>query len=241
MGIIQQPALPGCESLIVPPNPLALVAEAVSRGMSPEVIKQLMDLAERAQANDARNAFNRAFANFKAESVKIVKNCTYKDGPLAGKKWANLFAAVDAIVPALSKHGLSHSWRLTKDEPQWLEVTCTLRHELGHFETVSMGGPPDTGGAKSPIQARASSKSYLERYTLLAITGMASTEDDNDGVVTGTTLDISEALEYIANSRNTAELMKFYLPAYQQAQAAKDKSAMQQLLSAKARRQADLS
>jgi hypothetical protein len=229
------------QEAIVISNQMGMIEKAVASGASPEMIQKLMDLAERWEANEARNAFNRAFAAFKAESVKIVKNSTYTDGPLKGKKWANLFAVVDAATPALSKHGLGHSWKLTKDEPQWLEVTCTLRHELGHSESVSMGGPPDTGGAKSPIQARASSKSYLERYTFLAITGLASMDEDNDGAQTGTSVDISETLEWIANSRNTDELSKFYLPAYQRAQKAGDKSAMQQLLAAKNRRTAELS
>lgn len=44
-----------------------------------------------------------------------------------------------------------------------------------------MGGPPDTGGAKNAIQARASTKTYLERYTLKAITGLSEQNDDNDG------------------------------------------------------------
>lgn len=44
-----------------------------------------------------------------------------------------------------------------------------------------MGGPPDAGGAKNAIQARASTKTYLERYTLKAITGLSEQEDDDDG------------------------------------------------------------
>ena len=44
-----------------------------------------------------------------------------------------------------------------------------------------MGGPPDAGGAKNAIQARASTVSYLERYTLKAILGISEQEDDNDG------------------------------------------------------------
>ena len=144
-------------------------------------LERMLALQERWEANAARNAFNAAFAAFKAESVMIVKNITVTDGPLKGKKYADLFAVVNTITPALSKHGLSASWKLTKDEPVWLEVTCTLRHAEGHAETVSMGGPPDAGGAKSAIQGRASSKSYLERYTLLAITGLASSDGDKDG------------------------------------------------------------
>jgi hypothetical protein len=46
---------------------------------------------------------------------------------------------------------------------------------------VSFGGPPDAGGAKNAIQARASTKTYLERYTLLAILGLSSKDADADG------------------------------------------------------------
>lgn len=44
-----------------------------------------------------------------------------------------------------------------------------------------MGGPPDAGGAKNAIQARSSTVSYLERYTLKAITGLSEGGDDTDG------------------------------------------------------------
>ena len=54
------------------------------------------------------------------------------DGPLKGKSHAELCDVVDAVTPALSKHGLSSSWKITKDEPAWMEVTCYLRHVGGH-------------------------------------------------------------------------------------------------------------
>lgn len=163
------------------PTPLQILDRAVARGASVDELQRLMDLHERWQAADARRAFNEAFSSFKSEAVQIIKNQDVKDGPLKGKKYADLFAVVNAVTPALSRHGLSASWKLTKDDKDWLEVTCTIRHVLGHSESVSMGGPPDAGGAKNAIQARASSKSYLERYTLLAATGLAASDTDTDG------------------------------------------------------------
>lgn len=162
-------------------TPMALLQIAMDQGADLDRLERLMQMQERWQEGQAREAFNRAFAAFKAESIAIVKNISVADGPLKGKKYADLFAVVSAITPAMSKHGLSFNWRLTRDEAAWLEVTCTVRHEAGHSETVSMGGPPDTGGAKNAIQARASAKSYLERYTLLAITGLAAQDQDDDG------------------------------------------------------------
>jgi hypothetical protein len=162
-------------------SPAAMMLAAQQRGASPEQIEKMMALQERWEANEARKAYNVAFAAFKAEAVQIVRNRSVTDGPLKGKAYAELFSVVKALTPALSRHGLSASWKLTKDERDWMEVTCTLRHVAGHEESVSMGGPPDAGGAKNAIQARASTKSYLERYTLKAICGVAEGGEDDDG------------------------------------------------------------
>lgn len=162
-------------------SPASMMLKAMSQGASLEQVEKMMALQERWEAGEARKAYNTAFSAFKAEAVHIIKNKQVTDGPLKGKGYAELHAVVDALTPALSRHGLSASWRLTKDEKDWMEVTCYLRHVNGHEESVSMGGPPDTGGAKNLIQARASTKTYLERYTLKAICGVAEGGDDNDG------------------------------------------------------------
>ena len=44
-----------------------------------------------------------------------------------------------------------------------------------------MGGAPDTGPGRNAIQARGSSKTYLERYTATAILGLAAQDADKDG------------------------------------------------------------
>ncbi len=162
-------------------TPADLLRIAVESGADLDRLEKLMELQERWESKVAKKAYDAAFAAFKAEAVKILKGRTVTDGPLRGKSYAELHDVVNAVTPALSKHGLSSSWRLTKDDKDWIEVTCYLRHVDGHEESVSMGGPPDTGGAKNAIQARASTKSYLERYTLKAITGLSEQADDDDG------------------------------------------------------------
>lgn len=163
------------------PTPALLLQMAVQQGADLDKLERLMALQERWEATEARKAYDAAFAAFKAEAVRIIKNRSVTAGPLAGKKYAELFSVVNAVTPALSANGLSSSWQITKDDKDWLEVTCTIKHSAGHSESVSMGGPPDVGGAKNPIQARASTVSYLQRYTLKAITGLSEQEDDDDG------------------------------------------------------------
>lgn len=162
-------------------TPVDLLRMAVQSGADLDKLERLMVLQERWEKSEAAKQYNAAFAAFKAEAVKIVRDKSISAGPLNGKKYASLQAVIEAITPALTAHGLSASWKLTKDEPGWLEVTCVLKHVGGHSESVSMGGPPDAGGAKNAIQARASTVSYLERYTLKAICGVSEQDDDDDG------------------------------------------------------------
>jgi hypothetical protein len=162
-------------------TPADLLRIAVESNADLDKLERLMVLQDKWEAKEAKRAYDMAFSAFKAEAVMILKGRKVTDGPLRGKSYAELHDVVNAVTPALSKHGLSSSWKLTMDEKDWMQVTCFLRHVNGHEESVSMGGPPDAGGAKNAIQARASTKTYLERYTLKAITGLSEQEDDDDG------------------------------------------------------------
>lgn len=162
-------------------TPMAMIDRALASGAGLDLVTKLMDLQERWEANNARKAFNQAFAAFKAEAVVVVRNRKVTDGPLKNKSYAELVSFVDAATPALSKHGLSHSWDITRDEKDWIEVTCVIEHELGGTKKVPFGGPPDTGPGRNAMQARVSTLTYLERATFKAATGLAEQGDDDDG------------------------------------------------------------
>jgi hypothetical protein len=177
-------AEPKRTAMVVPQgeaSPLALIQMAVQQGADINYLQKLMDLQERHEANEAKKAFNAAFAAFKSEAIKVLRNKDVTDGPLKGKSYAELFSVVDAVTPPMAKHGLSHSWEITRDDKDWIEVTCIICHEMGHSKSVKLGGPPDAGGAKNAIQARVSTISYLERATLKAACGVAEQNDDTDG------------------------------------------------------------
>ena len=218
-------------------TPAAMLQLAASKDVDPDKLQKLMDFAERWQANAAKMAFNTAMMAFKTDALRISRNITYSDGPLKGKKYADLFGVVDKLTPALSSHGLSASWKVTKDDPGWLEVTCTIRHEAGHSESVSMGGEPDKGPARNAITARGSSVTYLERYTLLAAVGMAvAGQDDDGGKPDSPKMGDQEYLSYVENIENAAtkdELRRFYETAYKAAEKIGDKGAMTAFIKAK--------
>lgn len=209
-----------------------------------ETIQQMLALQERWEAKQAEKAYNAAFSAFKAEAVTIVRNAGVSDGPLKGKKYADLFGVTNAVIPAMSKHGLSHRWKLTKDEPEWMEVTCVIKHELGHSEDNSMGSKPDTGPGRNAIQARGSAKSYLERYTLLAALGMAPAGQDDDGrggVSQGLPdEEFVPLMDNIQNSSNDAELKRSFGAALESADRIDDFESMRKFKIAKNKRRAEL-
>ena len=176
------PEAPPTTALAVADNsPAGMMRAALKDGASLEQVEKMMDLQAKWERREAEKAFNAAFAAFRGEDLRVVADKARTSGPLSGQKYATLHAFVKATKEALSKHGLTASWKVTRDDPEWIEVTCILKHAMGHSETVSMGGPPDTGPARNVLQARHSTVSYLERYTLKAICGLAEQGDDDDG------------------------------------------------------------
>lgn len=206
-------------------------------------LEHLLKVRDQWAATEARNAYNEAFAAFKSEAIVVVKNRGVTDGPLKGKRYAELHSVVDAVTPLLSKYGLSHSWNV-KSEKDNIAVTCTLKHVLGHSESVTIDGPPDAGGAKNAIQARASTITYLERYTLKAVCGIAEAGDDNDGNgARGERLDESVYADHLAaidGATTREELMKAFGAAWKAAEGINDVAAMKKFGDRKEARKAKL-
>jgi hypothetical protein len=178
---------------VQPATPTMMLAMAVERGASLEYIEKLMALQERWEANEARKAFTVAMTDFKAEPLEIFKRKAVgyatKEGDFVGYKHAELSDVADVVVPAMARHGLSHRWDV-KQESARVIVTCTVTHRMGHSESVTMDAAPDDSGKKNKIQQIASSVTYLQRYTLLAIVGLATKNEDDDGAGGG---DVDEA------------------------------------------------
>ncbi len=166
---------------------LSLIEIAVRRGDSMEMVSKLMDLQDRHDAKQAKMAFVQAMSMFKSEHLKIGKNkqvgYQHKEG---GGSTSYAYSTLDNImevaVPVMSQYGLSATWD-TKQVNSKIIVTCILSHSMGHSESVTLEAEPDASGNKNKIQQVASSVSYLERYTFLAITGLSVGDNtlDDDG------------------------------------------------------------
>lgn len=163
------------------PQPLQLIEQAVRTGANVDVLERLFSLQERHEANEARRQYVHALAQFKALGLRVGKDRAVSQGTgRPSYKHATLANIIETIAPALAEFGLSATWS-TAQEPHGITVTCILRHAAGHMESVCLTAPPDTGPGRNNIQAIGSTITYLQRYTLMAITGVAASDQDNDG------------------------------------------------------------
>lgn len=219
---------------LVAPTPMHLLEMAMSQGADIDKLKQLMDLQERWEKNEARKAFVAAMNKFKADPPAIAKNKEVSFGN-THYKHATLDHVCDVVTKSLSEHGISHRWKV-EQSPESIAVTCVLTHELGHSEETKLVGAADNSGSKNSIQAIGSTVTYLQRYTLLAATGLAA-GNDNDGTGTATNGELKEQLEWIASASTPEELNKLYRNAYEKFEATP--SALKSIIAARKTRKAE--
>jgi hypothetical protein len=183
-------------------SPGQLVSQLMQQGGSMDLsaMERLMGLQERWDANEAKKAYHQAMAAFKQNPPTIYKDrhvdFTTQKGRTAYDH-ASIGNVVKQIVASLAEHDLSHSWTTEQREGGQVAVTCTITHKLGHSESVTLQAGRDESGGKNSIQALGSAITYLQRYTLLAITGLAvedGSDDDGQGA-DGSAMDAATRLE----------------------------------------------
>lgn len=174
-------------------TPMDMLNRAVESGAGLDMVEKLMSLQERWETGQARKAFDRAIAAAKAKITPIQRNAKGHND----KRYADFAAIAKVVDPILSEHGLSYRFRTAQGDR--ISVTCILSHEDGHSEETTLSGPADASGSKNAIQAIGSTLTYLQRYSLVQMLGLAaSNDDDGKAGATGGTISEDQAAELIA-------------------------------------------
>ena len=170
-------------------GPMSSALAFLRAGGTVAEMRDVLALQREWEAGEAKKAYVAAMAEFKKNPPRILKDKhvqfgTKKEGASATDYWhATLGNVAEAIIEGLARVGISHSWKPERIGDR-VHVTCTLTHAQGHSESISLDGPLDNSGNKNAIQMMSSTTTYLSRYTLLMITGLAVKDEilpDDDG------------------------------------------------------------
>lgn len=109
-----------------------------------------------------------ALSEFQKEVGNVTKDAT---NPFFKSRYASLENVISTVKPILAKHGLSYS-----QFPDEEGLTTILMHSSGEYLTASS----KLLMKDATPQGQGSAITYLRRYALSAVLGIA-TEDDDDG------------------------------------------------------------
>lgn len=206
---------------LAPTTPSQLLALAAQNGASIEQMERMMALAERLEAQavqrearDAQKAYVAAMAEFKKNPPQIFKDkhvyFRNSKGGETSYDHATLGEVCDKVIAGLAAHGFSHRW-----DPEFLEgrrqrITCVITHKLGHSEATSLEGPPDESGGKNTLQAEQSTRTYLERHSLLMACGLATKDMPDDDGAGADQVDIGDLLAQLFEIRSDEAALAFW-------------------------------
>lgn len=152
------------------------VSAIMEKNLDPSTVRELVAIQREYEANEARKAYSAALVGLKADLPTILAHDKLVAFNTTRYTHTTLGAAVEAVTPHLINHGFVCNWYPATDRD--VAVTCRLTHREGHFEEVTLRAPPDTKGSKNGAQAVMSTVTMLERYTLLALLGIATADMD---------------------------------------------------------------
>jgi hypothetical protein len=153
-----------------------------------ENMERFVELRNAELARMAANSYTLAFSKMQ-EKMPIIKKSgkvSYKDKESKESKkafnHAKLEDVMEAINPILSEFefSLQHTSRIGEDRVPIIRTT--LKHKDGHSEFTERTALADSSGGKNNIQAWGSTTSYLKRYNIFDLLGLAARDEDDDGV-----------------------------------------------------------
>ena len=178
-------ALPTVTTEAGPNAVLALMAQAVEKGVPVETMQALQAMYHKEQDRSAAREFADAMAQFQATCPPIPKTASSKStGERSGARFEFTYAPLDTIAatvgPVLHALGLTYSWD-TETTEKLLTCSCTLRHRNGHSVVARFSCPMDSSLPIGSQQKAGAALTYARRYSLIQVLGLTTTDPDVEG------------------------------------------------------------
>ena len=120
-----------------------------------------------------------ALAKAQGEMTNVGKDST---NPHFRKTYASLAAVRDHVIPALSRHGIAVVQIPGNVDGERVSVRTVLLRGSEQFDAGTISTPVESRG-RTAAQAIGSAITYLRRYALAAVAGVAPEDDDGAAAI----------------------------------------------------------
>jgi hypothetical protein len=124
-----------------------------------------------------------ALSKAQAEFTPAIKD---SDNPFFKSKYADLAANLNAVRPALNRNGIAIIQADSSDLSRGAAIVRTSLHCGEQWLAVEAEAPALDKSGNINVQTIGSAWTYLRRYTLQALCGLASEDDDGNSLSGGT-------------------------------------------------------
>jgi hypothetical protein len=169
-----------------PPHPLVLVELAIERGLDPDKLGKLIELAERMDDREAQADYQQAMRRAQEKMPTVVRDA---DNKQTGSRYARFETVLHVCKPVWTGEGFSLAFS-EADCPvaHHKRTVLTVMHDAGHRETSSIDLPLDGVGPKgnaiagmNAVQAAMSTGTYAQRALVCRVFNITVANQDVDG------------------------------------------------------------
>lgn len=153
-----------------------------------------------ADIGDLASALAKAQGEMKLPGKNREVKVSMKSGGQYKFEYTTLDHMIEHVRPHLTKHGLWFIQTVANDNGKSV-LDTTLTHSSGQWVTGRM--PLVVGGGDNANQAFGSALTYMRRYALAAMLGIASEEDDDGNAAEGNS--IAERRDRAANGNHAPQ------------------------------------
>jgi len=150
-----------------------LVAAVLAKDPTPETLEKLMAMQAKWEMAEAERLFDEAMVELKRNLPAVIAHDKKVSFSSTNYTHSSLANVVGSVTDISGNHGFSISWDSDTTGKE-IVVACRLAHRAGHKRLTTMASPIDRSGSKCDCQARMSTVTMLQRYTLVLALGLAT-------------------------------------------------------------------
>ena len=175
-----------------------LISQGIGSQAPVETMERLLAMRTQVRAEQAKEAFDNAMADFQAvcpiiKKTKIVKG---KDGN-ERYRYAPLDSIILQVRKPLADNGLSYKVD-AEVTPGKVKATVIAKHILGHSESSSFEVEIEKNEWKTGPQHTASALTFAKRYAFCDAFGIMTGDEDNDAATVATD-DVNKGYEKLVS------------------------------------------
>lgn len=145
-----------------------------------EIMRELLAIKERAEASEAKRAFDGALHQMQAK-IRISRDGAIMVKGEVRSRYATIDQLDDVLRPLMSEHGFSFQMSEVGVEGEMRVFAGTLRHTMGYQDTLLARLPLDRSDFRTQVQSEGSTISYARRQLYKLHFNIVERSQDDDG------------------------------------------------------------